>query len=122
MAPLASARPIISMRETLATNLGKGKNDIKYSRGGVVDLEFVGYIFQLYKGKRIGNTFFSLKELAREEKEFKKGIRLYKLLREAETEKRLFGEFINWSDRIEALKKEVREFYKEFVEWIEKRI
>jgi glutamate-ammonia-ligase adenylyltransferase len=115
-------KEIISMRETLATNLGKGKNDIKYSRGGVVDLEFVGYIFQLYKGKRIGNTFFSLKELAREEKEFKKGIRLYKLLREAETEKRLFGEFINWSDRIEALKKEVREFYKEFVEWIEKRI
>jgi len=113
---------ILKMRERLEMELGKGKNDIKYSAGGVVDLEFIGYIYQLYAKKKLGNTLRALKALSTEAPEFKRLTYLYKKIREAETEKRLFGNFIAYSDRIVQLKEEIRKGYREFVEWIKKRV
>ncbi|GAB6077128.1 [protein-PII] uridylyltransferase family protein [Desulfurobacterium crinifex] len=113
---------ILKMRETLERELGKGRNDVKYSTGGVVDLEFIGYIYQLFIRKRIGNTFEALNLLRKSEEKFKKCVELYREIRWAETEKRLFGGFINYSGRIESLKREIRELYQEFIQWIEKRV
>jgi len=113
---------ILSMRERLEKELGKGRDDIKYSAGGVVDLEFVGYIYQLYASKKLGNTLRALEELSTEVPQFKKLAGLYRKIREAETEKRLFGNFINYSDRIVQLKEETRKGFREFVEWIKKRV
>jgi len=113
---------ILKMRERLEIELGKVKNDIKYSAGGVVDLEFIGYIYQLYAKKKLGNTLRALKALSTEAPEFKRLTYLYKKIREAETEKRLFGNFIAYSDRIVQLKEESRKGYREFVEWIKKRV
>ncbi|TCK05368.1 glutamate-ammonia-ligase adenylyltransferase [Phorcysia thermohydrogeniphila] len=113
---------ILTMRERLERELGKGKNDIKYSAGGVVDLEFIAYIYQLYSRRQFGNTLKALRALSEKTPEFKKLTRLYRKIREAETEKRLFGSFITYSDRIVQLKKEIREAFGEFVEWIKKRV
>ncbi|RUM45107.1 MAG: glutamate-ammonia-ligase adenylyltransferase, partial [Desulfurobacterium sp.] len=113
---------VLSMRERLEKELGKGRDDIKYSAGGVVDLEFVGYIYQLYASKKLGNTLRALEELSTEVPQFKKLAGLYRKIREAETEKRLFGNFINYSDRIVQLKEETRKGFREFVEWIKRRV
>ncbi|ADY73266.1 (Glutamate--ammonia-ligase) adenylyltransferase [Desulfurobacterium thermolithotrophum DSM 11699] len=113
---------IFEMRKVLERELGKGQKDIKYSCGGVVDLEFISYIYQLFIKKRIGNTFEVLSLLGDTEKKFKKAIKLYRQIRWAETEKRIFGEYIFYSDRIELLKKEIRKMYQEFSQWIKTRV
>ena len=64
----------------------------------------------------------ALSELAEEEERFKELPNLYRLLREAETEKRLFGQLIKYSDRITALRERVRSLYREFVQWISGQI
>jgi len=115
-------REIVTMRERLETELGKEKNDIKYSAGGVVDLEFIAYIYQLYSRRQFGNTLKALRVLSEEVSGFEKLPRLYRKIREAETEKRLFGSFITYSDRIVQLKEEIREAFGEFIEWIRKRV
>jgi glutamate-ammonia-ligase adenylyltransferase len=112
---------IFSMRERLEKELGR-KEPLKYGAGGVVDLEFVAYTYQLYSKKWLRNTYLALSELAEEEERFKELPNLYRLLREAETEKRLFGQLIKYSDRITALRERVRSLYREFVQWISGQI
>ncbi|SMP02569.1 glutamate-ammonia-ligase adenylyltransferase [Desulfurobacterium pacificum] len=113
---------ITSMRKRLESELGKGKNDIKYGRGGIVDLEFVSYTYQLFLKEKIGNTFAVLKRLAEERADFSEGVELYRELRKAEFEKRVFGEFIEYGDKIASLKERARKFYEGFVEWVRERI
>ena len=117
-----SLNEIVKMRERLAKELGKGKGDIKYASGGVVDLEFAAYIYQLLTGRWLRNTLAALKALGDEEKRFKKMAELYVELRKAETEKRLFGDFIFYGAKIESLKREVRESFGEFLKWSRERI
>ncbi|WP_456454770.1 [protein-PII] uridylyltransferase family protein [Thermovibrio sp.] len=111
---------IEKMRERLERELSKGKEDIKYGKGGVVDLEFASYTYQLIKGVWIRNTYKTLLQIEKEG--FKGAPDLYVKLREAETEKRLFGDFIKYKGKIGALKEEVRKFYKEFMQWSRKRL
>ena len=106
---------IEKMRERLERELSKGKEDIKYGKGGVVDLEFASYTYQLLKGVWIRNTYKTLIQIEREG--FKGAPDLYLKLREAETEKRLFGDFVKYKGKIGSLKEEVRKFYKEFMKW-----
>ncbi len=112
---------ILSMRERLERELGR-KEPLKYGVGGVVDLEFVSYTYQLYSQRWLRNTLESLKALAEEEKRFEKGVTLYRELRKVETEVRLFGSPITSADRIGKLKEEVRSFYTEFAEWMRSRV
>ncbi|WP_456420353.1 [protein-PII] uridylyltransferase family protein [Thermovibrio sp.] len=110
------------MRERLERELGKGKKDIKYAAGGVVDLEFIAYTYQLLRGKWLRNTYLALKELSLEAEPFSTLPELYLELRRAETEKRLFGDFIFYGAKIEPLKRRVREGYLEFMKWCRREI
>ncbi len=109
---------IVKMRERLERELGRGESDIKYASGGIVDLEFIGYIYQLYLREKIGSTFETLKLLENRESMFSGVVELYRSIREAETEKRLFGEYVYYDGRIGSLKKEIREVYLRFLEWV----
>ena len=113
---------IEKMRERLERELGKGKKDIKYAAGGVVDLEFIAYTYQLLRRKWLRNTYLALKELSLEAEPFSALPELYLELRRAETEKRLFGDFIFYGAKIEPLKRRVREGYREFMEWCRREI
>ncbi len=119
---LSTFEEILAMRKRLGRELGKGEDDIKYASGGVVDLEFMGYIYQLYMRKKIGNTFEVLKLLESNKEEFSGLTRLYRSVREAETEKRLFGEFVYHDGRIEDLKREIKGTYERFVGWMRKKL
>ncbi|SMO34906.1 glutamate-ammonia-ligase adenylyltransferase [Balnearium lithotrophicum] len=107
---------ILSMRERLEREFPS--STLKYAPGGVVDLEFVSYIYQLYSKKWLRHTLESLKALSQEEERFSKGEDLYRLIRQAETEKRLFSEITSLGDKINELRKEIRSFYREFVNWM----
>ncbi len=113
---------IVKMRERLERELGRGKRDIKYSPGGVVDLEFISYTYQLLRGRWLRNTYYSLLELSKEENSFSGLVDLYLDLRKAEIEKRLFGNFISYGAKIDALKRKVREGYREFLNWCRREI
>jgi glutamate-ammonia-ligase adenylyltransferase len=113
---------IFKMRRRLEEELGKGKKDVKYAPGGVVDLEFIAYTYQLLRGKWLRHTLKSLESLAEEEPGFGELPNLYFLLREAESEKRLFGDFVTYSDRIGSLKRRVRELFLEFERWSRKEV
>ncbi len=113
---------IESMRRRLEEELGKGKGDIKYAAGGVVDLEFIAYTYQILKGKWLRNTYRALSNLALQEEKFSDLPDLYLELRRAETEKRLFGDFIFYGAKIEPLKKRVKERYLEFMKWCRREI
>jgi glutamate-ammonia-ligase adenylyltransferase len=119
---LSTLEEITKMRERLARELGRGKKDIKYASGGVVDLEFAAYIYQLLTKRWLRNTLAALKALGEEEERFRKMEELYTELRKAETEKRLFGDFIFYGAKIDSLKREVRESYEEFLKWTKKRL
>ncbi len=119
---LEALEEIIAMRKRLETELGKGKNDIKYGKGGIVDLEFVAYTYQLFIKDKIGNVFFALKKLAEENVNFSEGMELYRELRKAEFEKRVFGDFVEYGDKIASLKDRTRKFYEGFMEWVRRRI
>jgi len=110
------------MRKRLEEELGKGKKDVKYAPGGVVDLEFIAYTYQLLRGKWLRHTLKALESLAQEEPSFWELQELYLQLREAESEKRLFGDFVFYSGRIEALKKRVRELFLEFERWSRREV
>ena len=112
---------VISMRERLERELGK-KEPFKYGRGGIVDLEFVSYTYQLYTKRWLRNTLTSLKALSEEDSRFKRGEELYRELRRIETNTRLFGDPLLPDDRIENLKQDVRSFYLEFMEWMRSRV
>lgn len=111
----------VSMRERLERELSR-KEPLKYGRGGIVDLEFISYIYQLYSKRWLRNTLSSLKALAEEEPRFSGGEELYRELRKVETNTRLFGVPLLPDDRIENLKQEVRSFYLEFIEWMRSRV
>jgi len=113
---------IEKMRQRLERELGRGRDDIKYSAGGVVDLEFIAYTYQLLRRRWLRNTYRALLEVSQEVKTLSHLPELYIELREAETEKRLFGEFIFYGAKIEDLKKRVRESYREFFKWCRKEI
>jgi glutamate-ammonia-ligase adenylyltransferase len=113
---------IFKMRKRLEEELGKGKKDVKYAPGGVVDLEFIAYTYQLLRGKWLRHTLKALESLAQEEPSFWELQELYLQLREAESEKRLFGDFVFYSGRIEALKKRVRELFLEFERWSRREV
>ncbi len=117
---LKEIREIEEMRERLERELSKGEEDIKYGKGGIVDLEFAGYTYQLLKKVWIRNTYESLRKI--EGEGFKGASELYVKLREAETEKRLFGDFIKYKGKIAKLKDEVRKFYQEFMKWSKEEI
>jgi len=119
---LSALEEIVKMRERLEKELGRGKKDIKYAAGGVVDLEFAAYIYQLLTGRWLRNTLTALKALGEEEERFKKMAQLYTELRKAETEKRLFGDFIFYGAKIDSLKREVRETFGEFLKWTRERL
>jgi len=119
---LSTLDEIEKMRDRLEKELGKGRKDIKYAAGGVVDLEFIGYTYQLLIKRRVGNTLDTLKLLSGEENRFSELPSLYRKLREIETEKRLFGDFVTSGDRIDDLKGEVRRSYREFMEWVKSRL
>ena len=112
---------IVSMRERLEKELGR-KEPLKYGAGGIVDLEFIAYTYQLYSKKWLRNTLDSLKALAEEDVRFREGEELYRELRQVETESRLFGRPVLPGDRIENLKTRVRSLYLEFVEWMRSRV
>jgi len=119
---LPTLEEIVKMRERLERELGKGRKDIKYAAGGVVDLEFAAYIYQLLTKRWLRNTLAALKALGEEEERFRKMEELYAELRKAETEKRLFGDFIFYGAKIDSLKREVRETFGEFLKWTRERL
>lgn len=112
---------ILSMRDRLERELGK-REPLKYGAGGIVDLEFISYTYQLYSGRWLRHTLKSLKALAEEDPRFNRGEELYRELRRVETDTRLFGSPHIPNDRIENLKREIRSFYQEFVEWMRSRV
>ena len=75
-----------SMREKLERELCKKEE--KYCRGGLVDIEFAGYIYQILFRKPISTTYKVLEEMEKER--FKGVLKLYEKLREKETEKKSF--------------------------------
>ena len=109
------------MRERLEKELGR-KEPLKYGAGGIVDLEFISYTYQLYSGRWLRHTLDSLKALAEEDVRFSEGKELYRELRRLETDSRLFGRPELPGDRIDDLKRKVRSFYLEFVEWMRSRV
>ncbi|OMH40812.1 glutamate-ammonia-ligase adenylyltransferase [Desulfurobacterium indicum] len=112
---LDTLEEIKGMRKRLEKELGK-KSLMKYGIGGIVDSEFVAYTYQLFEKERIGNVYRVLKKVSeRMKKDFYK---IFSLLREAETEKRLYGKLIKFRD-LESLMDENRELYLEFFKWIE---
>ena len=111
---------ILSMRERLEREFPT--SILKYAPGGVVDLEFVAYTYQLYSKKWLRNTLETLKALSEEDERFSKGEELYRLIRQAETEKRLFDELVTFGDKIGKLREEIRSFYTEFMKWIALRV
>ena len=112
---------IVSMRERLERELGK-REPLKYGAGGIVDLEFISYTYQLYSRRWLRHTLESLKALAEEDSRFSRGEELYRELRKVETDTRLFGTSLLSGDRIEDLKREIRSFYQEFMEWMRLRV
>ncbi|ADU96439.1 (Glutamate--ammonia-ligase) adenylyltransferase [Thermovibrio ammonificans HB-1] len=118
---LETLEGIVQMRERLERELGR-KEPLKYGRGGTVDLDFISYTYQLYSGKWLRNTLKALRTLAEQEPRFERLVELYRRLRQAETEKRLFGELVTYGDRIADLREEVRTFYLEFTEWMRERL
>ena len=112
---------IISMRRKLETELGR-KEPLKYGTGGIADLEFVSYTYQLLSGRWLRHTLTSLKALAEEDKRFEKGTHLYRNLRQVETESRLFLSPSTADDRIGELRSAVRSFYLEFMAWMRSRV
>jgi glutamate-ammonia-ligase adenylyltransferase len=103
-----------SMREKLERELCKKEE--KYCRGGLVDIEFAGYIYQILFRKPISTTYKVLEEMEKER--FKGVLKLYEKLREKETEKKLFG--IKTDDK--EVRENVRKFYEEFLKWAEGRL
>ena len=113
---------IINMRERLEKELSSGKLDVKYGKGGIVDLEFIGYTYQLFKGTKIGNTYLALMRISKDEHRFSDLPELYIKLREADTEKRLYGKIIKYRNQILEIKEKTRHKYKEFMEWMRNSI
>ncbi len=113
---------IINMRERLEKELSSGKLDVKYGKGGIVDLEFIGYTYQLFKGTKIGNTYLALMRISKDEQRFSDLPELYIKLREADTEKRLYGKIIKYRNQILEIKEKTRHKYKEFMEWMRNSI
>ncbi len=110
---------IIEMRKRLETELSK-KNDLKYEPGGVVDLEFAAYTYQIYKRRRLLNTKDVLC-LIREEG-FENVCRLYDQIKELETQKRLYGKIFKEPDDLRSVKAQVREFFERFMTWMKRNI
>ncbi len=109
---------ILKMRKRLESELSSGKEDIKYGMGGIVDLEFIGYTYQLRRKIRIGNTYRTLTYIAREEPRFSSLPDLYIKLRETDLEKRLYGKVLRYKDELQEIKKLTRHQYTEFMEWM----
>ncbi len=112
---------IVSMRERLEKELGR-KEQLKYGAGGIVDLEFISYTYQLYSRRWLRHTLDSLRALTEEDVRFREGEELYRELRRLETDSRLFGRPALSDDRIDDLKRKVRSFYLGFVEWMRSRV
>ena len=108
------------LRERLERELSKSPLGIKYERGGVVDVEFVAYVYQLLFREKWGNTFSVLSRIKDINEDFKEGVELYKRLRTAELEKRLFGKYTTSEEEILKLKEETRNFYRRFMKWAER--
>ncbi|WP_457680142.1 [protein-PII] uridylyltransferase family protein [Thermovibrio sp.] len=112
---------VFEMRKRLE-GLSKGRDDIKYAPGGVVDAEFIAYTYQLLRRKWLRNTYAALLELSKEEERFKEVVELYLELRKAEVEKRLFGSLVSYGGKIGHLKERLRKKFVEFKSWCSEKI
>jgi len=108
---------ILAMRERLERELSKGEDDVKYAEGGIVDLEFIGYTYQLMRKVKLGSTYRAILKLSEENPRFSELMNLYTTLREADTEKRLYGELLSYRDLVPEVKERTRKAYLEFMEW-----
>ncbi len=111
---------IFSMRKRLEEEFPDSW--LKYAPGGIVDLEFMAYTYQLYSRKWLRSTLDALKALSEEDERFRDGVGFYRLIREIEADSRLFGENAVPSVTISKVRENVRSLYEEFKEWMRSRV